>query len=57
LAERFSALLRDNPARAEPIRWWKHVPGVGPVEPEPADWPSPHPVSVVLPAGWDVDIE
>src|SRR5918994_3953138 len=42
LAERFAALLRDNPARAEPIRWWKHVPGVGPVEPEPADWPSPH---------------
>jgi hypothetical protein len=56
LAERFSALLRDNPARAEPIRWWKHVSGVGPVKPEPADWPSPHPVSVVLPAGWDVDV-
>jgi hypothetical protein len=56
LAERFSALLRDNPARAEPIRWWKHVPGVGPVKPEPADWPSPQPVPFVLPAGWDVDV-
>ncbi len=50
LAQRFAALLRDNPPREEPIRWWKHVPGVGPIAPEPADWPSPLPVEVVLPA-------
>jgi hypothetical protein len=53
LAHRFAALLRDNAPRGEPVRWWKHVPGVGAVEPEPADWPSPGPSGVVLPAGWD----
>lgn len=52
LAGRFAALLADNPVRVEPIRWWKEVPGVGPVPPEPADWPSPDPTSIVLPAGW-----
>ncbi|MGH8825693.1 MAG: hypothetical protein ACRDVN_14655 [Jiangellaceae bacterium] len=50
LAQRFTALLRDNPPRREPIRWWKHVPGVGPVDPTSADWPSPLPVDAVLPA-------
>lgn len=54
LAGRFAALLRDNPPRERPIRWWKHVPGRGPVEPEPADWPAPSPSSIVLPAGWNV---
>lgn len=53
LAERFTALLRDNTGRERPIRWWKHVPGVGAVEPEPADWPSPGRTGIVLPAGWD----
>lgn len=53
LAERCRLLLRDNPPRDEPVRWWKHVPGVGPVEPQPEDWPSPHPTAIVLPAGWD----
>ncbi len=43
LAARFGALLRDNPVRDVPIRWWQDVPGVGPVEPEPEDWPSPSP--------------
>ncbi|PSL03159.1 putative AbiEi antitoxin of type IV toxin-antitoxin system [Haloactinopolyspora alba] len=52
LAGRFAALLRDSPARAQPIRWWKHVSGVGAVEPGPGDWPSPRPASIVLPAGW-----
>lgn len=52
LAGRFTALLRDNPPRDRPIRWWKHMPGKGPVEPGPADWPSPGPSSIVLPAGW-----
>lgn len=56
LADKFRALLRDNPPRAQPIRWWKHVPGVGPVEPEPEDWPSPHPRGIVLPAGWNRDL-
>ncbi|PSL04684.1 hypothetical protein CLV30_105150 [Haloactinopolyspora alba] len=53
LARRFTALLRDNPPRHEPIRWWKHDPDTGPVEPQPHDWPSPRPASIVLPAGWD----
>ncbi|SDS11052.1 hypothetical protein SAMN04515669_0357 [Jiangella sp. DSM 45060] len=53
LAGRFAALLRDNARHERPIRWWKHVPGVGAVEPEPADWPSPVRSGVVLPAGWD----
>lgn len=53
LGDRFSRLLADNPVRAEPIRWWKDVPGRGPVEPAPEDWPSPAPTSIVLPAGWD----
>lgn len=53
LAARFTALLTDNPPRSEPVRWWKHVPGVGAVEPEPADWPTPHPPRIVLPAGWN----
>jgi hypothetical protein len=52
LAGRFSALLRDNPPRDEPIRWWKDVPGEGPVEPNAEDWPSPHPLGLILPAGW-----
>jgi hypothetical protein len=49
LASRFAALLRDNPPRQSPIRWWKHVPGMGPVDPEPADWPSPLPTDLLLP--------
>ena len=49
LASRFAALLRDNPPRHVPIRWWKHVPGIGPVDPEPADWPSPLPTDLLLP--------
>jgi len=53
LDTRFTALLRDNSPRGEPIRWWKHVPGVGPVDPEPSDWPTPHSAHIVLPAGWD----
>ncbi len=53
LADRFADLLKDNPPRDEPIRWWKHEPGLGPVEPSPHDWPSPNPALIVLPAGWD----
>jgi hypothetical protein len=51
LAERFRALLRDNPPRPSPIRWWKDVPGAGPVEPGPGDWPSPYPAAIALPTG------
>ena len=50
LAGRFRALLRDNPPRSEAIRWWKDVPGVGPVEPGACDWPSPYPMAIVLPS-------
>jgi Transcriptional regulator, AbiEi antitoxin len=53
VAAKFRALLADNPPRDEPIRWWKDVPGVGPVEPDPDDWPSPHPLGLILPAGWN----
>lgn len=53
LAARFTALLRDNARHQKPVRWWKHVPGVGAVEPEPGDWPSPGRPGTVLPAGWD----
>lgn len=53
LAARFAAVLRDSARRERPVRWWRHVPGAGAVEPEPADWPSPGPSGVVLPAGWD----
>ncbi|PZF80542.1 type IV toxin-antitoxin system AbiEi family antitoxin domain-containing protein [Jiangella anatolica] len=53
LAARFAAVLCDNAPRRRPVRWWKHVPGIGAVEPVPADWPSPGRTGVVLPAGWD----
>jgi hypothetical protein len=52
LISRFRQLLRDNPPRDEPIRWWKHVPGDGPVEPEPDDWPSPYEPGIILPPRW-----
>jgi hypothetical protein len=52
LAARFSALLRDNPARDVPVRWWKNVPGVGPVVPVTADWPEPRPPRGGLPSWW-----
>lgn len=55
LAERFAALLRDNPPDREPLRWWKHVPDGEPVAPNSDDWPSPHPLGLILPAGWDVE--
>jgi len=41
LGGRFRQLLSDNPPRKEPIQWWKHVPGLGAVEPEARDWPTP----------------
>ncbi|WP_162605692.1 type IV toxin-antitoxin system AbiEi family antitoxin domain-containing protein [Jiangella aurantiaca] len=53
LAARFAGLLREHAGRERPVRWWKHVPGAGAVDPEPADWPSPSPSGIVLPAGWD----
>lgn len=55
-AERVRAVLCDHPPRSEPIRWWKDVPGGQPVVPEPEDWPSPHPLGIVLPAGWENDL-
>ncbi|WP_149361062.1 type IV toxin-antitoxin system AbiEi family antitoxin domain-containing protein [Lolliginicoccus suaedae] len=55
LASRFAGLLAANPIRAEPIRWWKHDPRRGPVEPSPEDWPSPHPQDHQLPARWWTD--
>lgn len=55
LAERLGAMLRDNPPRQEPVRWWKHIPGSEPVAPGRDDWPSSGPIGLVLPAAWDVE--
>ncbi len=55
LADKALALLAEHPARQEPVRWWIDVPGHGPVEPKPADWPSPYPTGIGLPAGWQDD--
>ncbi len=55
LASRFAGLLAANPIRAEPIRWWKHDPDRGPVDPLPEDWPSPHPQDARLPPRWWTD--
>lgn len=57
LADRMLAMFTDHPAQPEPVRWWKDVPGYGPVEPKPEDWPSPYPVGIVLPAGWQHDLD
>lgn len=56
LARKISAMFRDHPQRDEPVRWWKEVPGVGPVEPEPEDWPSPYRTRLILPPGWQDDL-
>lgn len=40
LGARFRQLLNDNPVRRKPVRWWKHVAGLGPVEPTAQDWPG-----------------
>ncbi len=55
-ARKIRAMFRERPPRKEPVRWWKEVPGVGPVEPKPEDWPSPHPTRIVLPVGWRDDL-
>lgn len=52
LAARLTTFLSHNPVRDEPVRWWKHDPARGPVEPEPYDWPSPEPPGIVLPPNW-----
>lgn len=54
LAEKVRAVIAERPPRDKPVRWWKHVPGGDPVEPNAADWPSPNAMRIVLPAGWDV---
>jgi hypothetical protein len=50
------AMFADHPPRDQPVRWWKHIPGKGAVEPSPADWPSAQPIRILLPAGWDQDL-
>lgn len=50
-------MFSDHPAQAEPMKWWKDVPGRGPVEPRQEDWPSPYPTRVELPAGWRLDLD
>ena len=52
LAARFGVMLQDNPARDVPIRWWKDVPGSGPVVPGADDWPEPGSPSGGLPSWW-----
>lgn len=55
-SKRVARMFRERPPRKKPIQWWKEVPGVGPVAPEPEDWPSPYPAGIVLPAGWQADL-
>jgi hypothetical protein len=55
LVAKARAMFAAHPRRSKPVRWWKHVPGEEPVEPMPCDWPSPFPVGIVLPAGWNCD--
>lgn len=55
-AGKIAAMFRDHPRRDEPVRWWKNVPGKGPVEPDAEDWPSPYPARIILPAGWRDDL-
>ncbi|HSI92751.1 MAG TPA: type IV toxin-antitoxin system AbiEi family antitoxin domain-containing protein [Jiangellaceae bacterium] len=55
-AERIQAVLADHPPGREPVRWWKNGPGGQPVVPGPEDWPSPHPLGIVLPAGWEREL-
>ncbi|MFW6205252.1 MAG: type IV toxin-antitoxin system AbiEi family antitoxin domain-containing protein [Actinomycetota bacterium] len=57
LADKVLAMFADHPPQSEPVRWWKDVPGYGPVEPAQEDWPSPCPAGIVLPAGWERDID
>jgi hypothetical protein len=51
LTTKARAMFGDHPPRDTPVRWWKNVPGKGPVEPTAADWPSASPAGIVLPAG------
>ncbi|WP_278312903.1 type IV toxin-antitoxin system AbiEi family antitoxin domain-containing protein [Lolliginicoccus levis] len=55
LAARFAQLLAAHPPREEPIRWWKHDPLLGPVEPAPGDWPDPVSPGLPVPERWWVD--
>jgi hypothetical protein len=57
LENNIRAMFSDHPAQAEPVKWWKDVPGHGPVEPRQEDWPSPYPTGVELPAGWRLDLD
>jgi hypothetical protein len=57
LADKVLAMFADHPVRSKPVRWWKDVPGRGPEEPTPTDWPLPHPPGIVLPAGWQHDLD
>jgi hypothetical protein len=53
-AAKARSMFARYPRRDKPVRWWKHVPGGDPVDPEPDDLPSPQPMRILLPAGWDV---
>jgi hypothetical protein len=50
-------MFGDCPLRPKAIKWWKDVPGRGPVDPKPEDWPLPCPPGLVLPAGWLHDLD
>ena len=56
LVAKVRAMFGDCPPRPEMIKWWKDVPGQGPVDPTPEDWPLPGPPGLVLPAGWRHDL-
>ena len=52
LVAKARAMFCDHPPRPKPVRWWKDVPGKGPVEPSREDWPLADSRGLVLPAGW-----
>ena len=57
LADKLRAMFNEHPVRSGPVKWWKDVPGYGPVEPRQEDWPSVYPSNIVLPAGWRSDMD
>jgi hypothetical protein len=57
LVAKVRAMFGDCPPRPKAIKWWKDIPGQGPVDPKLEDWPLPGPLGLVLPAGWRQDLD
>ncbi|MBB3039788.1 hypothetical protein [Hoyosella altamirensis] len=50
LSLRMTRFLDHNPRRKSPMRWWKDLPGFGPVDPDESDWPDPDGRDYCLPS-------